>query len=131
MRLAIVFVTIPCDTETILTLLEAWLTTQATLSLSGFTETGPSPTGIWASKLGVAGVVTSNTDKDELAVFTANRRVPSGESRMGLVCASSKFAKTGGGACAVVVTRANRITKAARKATRIEVSLVILFPPSA
>src|ERR1700677_1164675 len=115
-----VLVTIPCDTDTTLTLLETWLTTHATSSLSGFTDTGPSPTGIWTSKLGAPGAVTSNTDKDEFAVFTANRRVPSAESRMGLVCAASKFAKAGGGACAVVVTKVNRVTKAARKATRTE-----------
>src|SRR5271155_4049654 len=97
-----VLVTIPFDTETMLTLLEAWFTTHATSSLSGLTETGPSPTGIWASKVGLPGVLTLNTDREEFAVFTANRRVPSGESRMGLVCASSKFAKTGGGVSAVV-----------------------------
>src|ERR1700722_3995401 len=125
-----VSVTMPCDTETILTLLEVWLTTHASSSVSGFTETGPSPTGIWASKLGEPGVVTLNTDNDAFAVFTANRRVPSAESRIGLVWDSSKFANAGGGACAVVVTRANRVTKAARKAIRIKIGLVITILPS-
>ena len=73
-------------------LLETWLTTQATLSDNGLTETGPRPTGISTSKLGLVGVVTSKTDSDEFAVFTANRRVPSDESRIGLVWDASKLA---------------------------------------
>src|ERR1039458_9905607 len=69
----------PATAETTLMLLETWLTTQASSPVRGFTETGPSPTGIWASNLGLVGVVTSNTESDALGVFTANRSVPSAE----------------------------------------------------
>src|ERR1035441_5499784 len=106
--------TIPCETETMLTLLETWLTTHTSSPVRGFTETGPSPTGIWASKLGLAGVVTSNTESDAFGVFTANRRVPSAERRTVLGFASSKLAKTGGGACARVVMRDDRAASTAR-----------------
>src|ERR1039457_109549 len=82
-----------------------------------FHETGPSPTGIWASRLGLAGVVTSNTESEAFGVFTANRSVPSAERRTGLVCASSKLAKTGGGACARVVIRDDRTPSTARNST--------------
>src|ERR1700691_476134 len=101
----------PASGETTLMLLETWLTTQATLSDSGLTETGPSPTGTSVSNLGVDGVVTSNTDKDEFAVLTANKRVPSAESRIGLVCEGSKFAYAGEADCApigIIVTARTR-----------------------
>src|ERR1035441_3865201 len=107
----------PATAETTLMLLETWLTTQASSPVRGFTETGPSPTGIWASNLGLVGVVTSNTESDALGVFTANRSVPSAERRTGLVCASSKLAKTGGGACARVVIRDDRTPSTARNST--------------
>src|ERR1039457_919281 len=100
-----------------LTLLETWLTTPASSLGRGFTETGPSPTGIWASKLGLPGVVTSNTESEAFGVFTANKRVLSAERRTGLVCASSKLAKTGGGACARVVIRDDRTPSSARNST--------------
>src|ERR1022692_439591 len=69
----------PTPAETTLMVLETWLTTQASLSVRGLTETGPSPTGISASNWGLPGWVTSNTDSDEFAVFTANRSFPSAE----------------------------------------------------
>src|ERR1017187_9212537 len=77
--MSIVFVTMPPFAhepptgETTLMLLETWLTTHTSSSVRGFTETGPSPTGIWASRLGLAGVVTSNTESEAFGVFTANR----------------------------------------------------------
>src|ERR1017187_1041560 len=91
----------PTPAETTLMVLETWLTTQASLSVRGLTETGPSPTGISASNWGLPGWVTSNTDSDEFAVFTANRNFPSAESRIGLVCEGSKFAGAGAADCAV------------------------------
>jgi hypothetical protein len=42
--------------------------------------------------MGLLGWVTLNTDNDAFAVFTANKRVPSAESLIGLVCEPSKFA---------------------------------------
>jgi hypothetical protein len=97
-----VAVTMPFDTEITLMLLETWLTTQATSSDNGLTETGPSPTGISTSNVGWAGVVTLNTDNELFAVLTANKRVPSAERRIGLVCDGSKFAYAGDAACTLV-----------------------------
>jgi len=91
----------PLGAMTTLMLLEIWLTTQAWESLKGLTETGPNPTGIWANKLGLPGWVTSNTDNDEFALFTANKNLPSLERRIGLVCAGSKFAYAGDPDCAL------------------------------
>src|ERR1700690_1356273 len=105
----------PFDTETTLTLLDAWLTTQASSLVRGFTETGPTPTGISAISEGLLGWVTSNTDNESFAVLTAKSRVPSAESRIGLVWAASKFANAAVGPSAVVAgTRTKRATRVAR-----------------
>src|ERR1022692_4009363 len=49
----------PTPAETTLMVLETWLTTQASLSVRGLTETGPSPTGISASNWGLPGRLES------------------------------------------------------------------------
>jgi hypothetical protein len=67
---------------------------------NGLTETGPSPTGISTSNVGLAAVLTLNTDNELFAVLTANKRVPSDESRIGLVCEGSKLAGAGEADCA-------------------------------
>src|ERR1700691_3435679 len=97
-----VSVTIPLETETTLTLSDTWLTTQASSLLVGFTftETGSIPTGISTVNLGAAGLVRSKTETRASGVLTANRRAPSGDMRIGLVCAPSKMTKADGGTCA-------------------------------
>jgi hypothetical protein len=72
-------------------------------------------------------VVTSNTDNDELGVFTANKRVPSAESRIGLVCEASKLAYAGEAAASGVTRIAN-----ARNITPTRVSFVsdIIISPT-
>src|ERR1039458_7893112 len=77
----------PATGETTLMLLETWLTTHTSSSVRGFTETGPSPTGIWASRLGLAGVVTSNTEREAFGVFTASCGRPTGSAKAN-VCLS-------------------------------------------
>src|SRR5580765_4663607 len=90
---SIVSVTMPCETETTLTVFETWLATQTSSSLREFTETGPTPTGISAISDGFVGRVTSKTDNDAFSLFTAKSRVVSADRRTGLVCAGSKLAK--------------------------------------
>jgi hypothetical protein len=107
--------------------LDTWLTTQTSVLDSGFTETGPNPTGISYSNAGVAGVLTSNTDNELFAVLTANKRVPSAERRTGLVCPSSKFAYVD---CAHVVLGIT-MTPSITSATLIDDRLVndLILPP--
>src|SRR5687768_11056230 len=81
----------PRETETMLTLSESWLTTHASSFVRGLTDTGSRPTGISAIQTGAVGMETSNTERALWAVLTANRRVPSGDKRTGLVCAPSKL----------------------------------------
>src|ERR1035441_4456094 len=121
----------PTPAETTLMVLETWLTTQASLSVRGLTETGPSPTGISASNWGLPGWVTSNTDSDEFAVFTANRNFPSAESRIGLVCEGSKFAGAGAADCALAAAGVT-IRASAAIVAPISVRFVseIIFPPA-
>src|ERR1035441_10088868 len=57
-----VSVTMPCETETMLTLSDSWLTTQASSSVRGFTETGSMPTGISTISAGLDGFEMSKTD---------------------------------------------------------------------
>jgi hypothetical protein len=61
----------PFDADTTLTLFETWLTTQISSLVRGFTDTGPTPTGISDNKTGLLGVVTSNTERELFAEFTA------------------------------------------------------------
>src|ERR1017187_4987847 len=95
-----VSVTMPCETETMLTLSDSWLTTQASSSVRGFTETGSMPTGISAISAGLDGFEMSKTDTRVSGVFKANRRVPSEDKRMGFVWAPSKLTNAFGGTCA-------------------------------
>src|SRR5436853_4638016 len=88
-----VSVTIWRETDTTLMLSETSLTTHASSLLSGFTETGSTPTGISAMRIGFPGLETSNTESRESGVLTAKRRIPSGERRIGLVCLPSKLTK--------------------------------------
>jgi len=44
-------------------------------------------------RMGFCGLETSKTESRLSGVFTANKRVPSGESRTGLVCLPSKLMK--------------------------------------
>ena len=83
----------PRETETTLTLSETSLTTHASSLETGFTDTGSRPTGISAMRMGFDGLEVSNTESLASGVFTANNRVPSGESRTGVVCFPSKFRK--------------------------------------
>ena len=76
-----------------LMLSETSLTTQASSLFRGFTETGSMPTGISARRRGLDGWETSKTETRASGVFTAKSRVPSGESRIGLVCFPSKLTK--------------------------------------
>src|SRR5262249_38752282 len=108
-----VSVTIPLETETMLMLLDTWLTTHTSSLFLGFSETGSRPTGISAINTGFAGWVTSNTDNVAFGVLTANKRVPSGERRMGLVCAPSKFAKAPDGTCPKAAGASDADTKMA------------------
>jgi hypothetical protein len=87
----IVSVTIPLETETILTLSDVWLTTQASSAVRGFTDTGSMPTGISAINRGRLGLDKSNTETRASGVSTANSREPSGDNRIGWVWAPSKF----------------------------------------
>src|ERR1700733_3568258 len=80
-----VSVTTPSETDTTLTLPETSFTTQASLLVRGFTETGSTPTGISAINAGVAGCVTLKTDNVPFGVLTAKRRVPSADRRIGFV----------------------------------------------
>src|SRR5580658_1236050 len=96
------------------------------------TETGSMPTGISAINAGLDGVpvqvdevLTQKTDKVPLGVFTANRRVPSAEIRMGLVCAPSKLTKALGGACAAMGPAAS-----AANNTLNTPDLIVLIKPS-
>src|SRR5437899_4952346 len=88
-----VSVTIVRETETTLMLAETSLTTQASSLLSGLTETGSTPTGISAIRIGFPGLETSKTESRESGVLTAKSRMPSGERRIGLVCLPSKLTK--------------------------------------
>src|SRR5439155_7850933 len=88
---------------TTLTESDTWLTTHTSSPLRGLHDTGSTPTGISASSRGDDGLVaTSNTDSRASGVFTANSRVPSGDSRIGFVCDPSKlvYGGGGGGVCA-------------------------------
>jgi hypothetical protein len=76
------------------------LTAHTSSLLRELTETGSRPTGISAIRRGLDGFVTSKTETRASAVLTAKSRVPSGESRIGLVCAPSKFAYALKGTCA-------------------------------
>src|SRR3954470_7977562 len=80
-----------CETETMLTLSETSFTTQASSLLMALTETGSTPTGISAMRIGFFGLETSNTERRLSGVFTANKREPSGERRTGDVCLASKL----------------------------------------
>src|SRR5258708_4551510 len=118
-----VSVTIPFATETTLTESDSWFTTQASSLVRGLTETGSMPTGISAINLGLDAVVTSKTDSRASAVLTANSRVPSGDKRMGLVCAPSKLTYALSGTWAgdlTAPTAAHRIT--------IAISLLRIMP---
>src|SRR4030095_14857332 len=71
-----------------------------------FTDTGSSPTGISAIRIGLSGLDTSKTERRLSGVLTANKRVPSGERRMGLVCLPSKLTKLCADAAAMETSRA-------------------------
>ncbi len=74
-----------------LTLSDTSFTTQASSLSRALTETGSRPTGISAINRGFEGWVTSKTDNRASGVLTAKSRVPSGDSRTGLVCLLSKL----------------------------------------
>src|SRR6185369_272778 len=83
----------PRETDTTLMLSESSFTTHASSLFRGFTDTGSRPTGISAMRMGFEGLEVSNTESRASGVFTANSRVPSGESRTGAVCLPSKLTK--------------------------------------
>ena len=76
---------------------ETSFTTHASSFEIAFTDTGSIPTGISRIKTGAgfAGFDTSKTESRPSGVFTAKRRVPSGERQMGRVCCDSKFTYEG------------------------------------
>src|SRR5215210_2592698 len=100
------------DRETTLMLSETSFTTQTSSSVNGATETGSMPTGISAVKIGLSGLETSNTDSRLSGVLTANSFVPSGESRIGLICLPSKLTKLLWPNAAVAIKRQQRTRRA-------------------
>src|SRR5688572_25911260 len=72
---------------------ETSFTTHASSLLLGFTDTGSIPTGISAIRIGLFGFEISKTERRASGVFTANNRVPSGETRTGLTCFPSKLTR--------------------------------------
>src|SRR5919106_3351991 len=76
-----------------LMLSETWLATHASSRVRGLTDTGSMPTGTSLNNVRSPDVDTSKTDNRASGVFTAKRRVPSGDSRIGFVCAASKLTK--------------------------------------
>src|SRR5918996_5637851 len=83
----------PAATETTLMLSETWFTTHASSRVRGLTDTGSMPTGTSRNNVRSPDVDTSKTDNRASGVFMAKRRVPSGDSRIGFVCAASKLTK--------------------------------------
>ena len=73
--------TIPRETDTTLTLSDTWLTTQASSSLTAWTDTGSIPTGISRISWGAAGVVRSKMERRASAVFTTKAGYRSDRAR--------------------------------------------------